>query len=1094
MSPLFTLLDSLPALPVPATLAGWLGWFALLGMVIWSAARWQHYQSVLNRRAWLVLAGLVVMVPLTSLFFGLRLPSGNALPLPNLPAEPRGPALMLLSALPWMLAGGMFGPLAGAVLGFLSGFLRYLWDTHSIFTPLEMSLLSILFSVAVRQRYRTLLFRGLRIPLVAVVFLSACFAFLFLLDASLIAPGSLAARLDYALTGLPGAWLALTGELLVAALFAQVAALAFPVQWGRHLPLRPSPAERSLAMRFLFGAGALVLFLLGGLLMGSWVIAGNVARSLLHDRLQDTAEITAGSVPFFLETGQGFAQQIAADPMLRANQAEDVQSALTRHMQSVSYFEQLMVLDKNASLLAAYPPGLPAAQQSLFPEESAAVGLAFRDVFSQTYTIPPLEFGSPARVSFVSAILDETGNPVRVLVARAGIDSNPIVQPVLDGLRAVAALEGTGMLIDENNRIIYHPSPDLIMTEYRGTISADTGFYDGTAPDGTRSLVYYQPVKGRTWSVVLTVPASRAQQIALNIAAPLSVMILILGALALLGLRIGLGVITISLHNLSNEALHISQGQLDRPLVVDSVDEVGQLRRAFEQMRISLQARLEELNRLLIVSQGVASSLDMQDAVQPVLEAVLSSGASAVRVVLAESDVLEGFPREYALGQFREAYAHLDAQIIELTRKQERVVLPHLSRSRLLTSEPGRSMPTSILAVPLRYESRYYGALWAAYDQMRNFSESDVRFIATLGGQAALAASNTLLFLTAEAGRQRLAAILASTPDPVLVTDAQNHLLLSNPAATDVLGMGLNIGQGKPVEQVLTHKALVEILSAASDEKLSAEVTLSDGKTYLATASPVEADGRLVGRVCILRDVTHFKELDMMKSEFVNTVSHDLRSPLTLMRGYATMLEMVGDLNDQQKTYVGKIVTGVENMARLVNNLLDLGRIEVGVGLRLETVPLTDIIERVAGSLQMNAAQKTIEFTVEKPDSLPMIEADPALLQQAIYNLGENAIKYTPPGGKVTLRFRLRGADMLYEVQDTGIGILPADQARLFEKFYRGSQREARQEKGSGLGLAIVKSIVEKHGGKVWLESQLGKGSTFYLQIPLQQPKTPERS
>ncbi|MEJ5225072.1 MAG: ATP-binding protein, partial [Anaerolineales bacterium] len=1002
-------------------------------------------------------------------------------------------ALMLLSALPWMLAGGMFGPLAGATLAFFAGVLRYLWDTHSIFTPLELTLLAILFSVAARQRYRTLLFKGLRHPLAAAAFLSAAFALLFLYGASLNAPGSLASRLDYALTGLPGAWLALTSELFIAALFAQVAALAFPAQWGRHLPLQPSPSERSLAMRFLFGVGALVLFLLGGLLMGSWVIAGNVARNLLQERMKDTAEITAGSVPFFLETGQGFAQQIAADPRLTDAAAANVQSALARHMQTVTYFEQLMVLDENASLLAAYPPDLPPAQQSLFPEESAALGLAFKNVLSQSYTIPPVEFGSPARVSFIAAIVDESGRPVRVLVARAGIDTNPIIQPVLDGLRAVAAMEGTGMLIDENNRILYHPSPDLVMTEYRGLVSPEPSFYDGTAPDGTRSLVYYQPVEGRAWSVVLTVPARRAQQTALNIAAPLSVMILILGALSLVGLRIGLGFITASLQNLSNEAVRISQGQLDRPLSVDSVDEIGQLRRAFEQMRISLQARLEELNRLLIVSQGVASSLDMQDAVQPVLEAVLPTGASAVRVVLAESDVLEGFPREYALGPFREAYAHLDAQILDLMRKQDRLALSHLSRSRILQAEPGRPMPTSILAVPLRYESRYYGALWAAYDQMRNFSESDVRFITTLGGQAALAASNTLLFLTAEAGRQRLAAILASTPDPVLVTDAQNHLLLSNPAATDVLGMGLNIGQGKPVEQVLTHKALVEILTTESDENLSAEVTLADGKTYLATASPVEADGRLVGRVCILRDVTHFKELDMMKSEFVNTVSHDLRSPLTLMRGYATMLEMVGDLNEQQKTYVSKIITGVENMARLVNNLLDLGRIEVGVGLRLETAPLADIIERVTTSLQMNAAQKTVEFTVEKPDTLPMIEADPALLQQAIYNLAENAIKYTPAGGKVTLRFKIRGAEMLYEVQDTGIGIAPADQPRLFEKFYRGSQREARQEKGSGLGLAIVKSIVEKHGGKVWLESQLGKGSTFYMQIPLQQPKTPDR-
>lgn len=1089
MTPLITLLDSLPALSTPATLAGWLGWFVFLAGTVWGVYRWRHYQAALNRHAWLALGALIVLTPLAVLFFGLRLPAGAALPLPNLPAEPRSPVVMLFSAIPWVLAGGMFGPAAGALFGLGAGTLRLFWDTHSIFTPLEMALLGLAFSVAARQRYRTVLFRALRMPLVAVLFLTAGYAFLYVLGATLIAPGSLASRLDYALASLPGVLLARASELVVAGLVAQAAVMAFPAQWGRYLPVQPSPSERSLSMRFLFGAGALVLFLLGGLLTGTWLVAGNVSRNLLDDRLRDTAELTAGGVPFFLEAGQGFAQQMAAEPGLLTLDSSPLGDALAQQARAVTYFEQLMVFDADQNPLAAYPPGLPLAQHSLFPEENAALTLALNGVPIQFYTIPPAEQGQPARVSFVAAILDNTGLPRRVLVARAGIASNPLIQPALDGLKSLAAQEGSGMLIDENGRILYHPSPALVMSEYLAPLAPEASLLDGTAPDGTRSLVYTQPVKGYAWWVVLTVPARRAQQISLDIVAPLAMVILMLGALSLVALRIGLQVITASLQNLSNEAVRISQGQLDRPLTVDSVDEIGQLRRAFEQMRTSLQARLEELNRLLIVSQGVASSLDMQDAVQPVLEAVLPTGASAVRVVLAESDILEGFPREYALGPFREAYAHLDAQIIELTRKQDRVALPHLSRSRILQPEPGRPLPTSILAVPLRYENRYYGALWAAYDHLRTFSDSDVRFITTLGGQAALAASNTMLFLTAEAGRQRLASILASTPDPVLVTDAQNHLLLSNPAAIDVLGMALNIGQGKPVEQVLSHKSLVNILSAESEENLSAEVTLSDGKTYLATASPVEADGRLVGRVCILRDVTHFKELDMMKSEFVNTVSHDLRSPLTLMRGYATMLEMVGDLNDQQKTYVGKIIIGVENMARLVNNLLDLGRIEVGVGLRLETVPLGDIVERVTASLQMNAAQKNIVFLVEKPDSLPMIEADPTLLQQAIYNLAENAIKYTPSGGRVTLRFKLRGVEMLYEVQDTGIGISPADQSRLFEKFYRGSQRETRQEKGSGLGLSIVKSIVERHGGKVWLESQVGKGSTFYMQIPLRQPK-----
>jgi len=365
-----------------------------------------------------------------------------------------------------------------------------------------------------------------------------------------------------------------------------------------------------------------------------------------------------------------------------------------------------------------------------------------------------------------------------------------------------------------------------------------------------------------------------------------------------------------------------------------------------------------------------------------------------------------------------------------------------------------------------------------------------VRFLATLAGQAALAASNNHLFQSAEVGRQRLAAILASTPDPVLVTDHLNRLLLANPAAWKTLGAAVGTGEGQSIERVISHKPLLDILQVSSSEKLSAEVVVANGEVYLATASPVLADGRLVGRVCILRDVTHFKELDTMKTEFVNTVSHDLRSPLTLMRGYATMLEMVGDLNEQQQGYVKKIISGVENMARLVNNLLDLGRIEVGVGLQLEIAPIFEIVERVTSTLQMQASQKNITLTVAMPsDMTVMIQADTALLQQAMYNLVENAIKYTPQDGRVMVRARVSDDLFHFEVQDSGIGISPIDQPRLFEKFYRGGQREAREQKGSGLGLAIVRSIVERHGGKVWLESILGQGSTFFIEVPLHQPE-----
>ena len=382
----------------------------------------------------------------------------------------------------------------------------------------------------------------------------------------------------------------------------------------------------------------------------------------------------------------------------------------------------------------------------------------------------------------------------------------------------------------------------------------------------------------------------------------------------------------------------------------------------------------------------------------------------------------------------------------------------------------------------------YCGTLWLAYDTPHQFHDDEIRFITTLASQAALASANSRLFARAEVGRQRLASILASTPDPVLVTDHRDRLILSNPAAWHVLGLGVEAGQGQPVEQVLSHTELVRLLRTYSEDRLSAEVTLPDSKVYLAMASGVMVDGHPVGRICILRDITHFKELDAMKSDFVSTVSHDLRSPLTLMRGYATMLEMVGDLNEQQTSYVRKIVTSVESMSRLVNTLLDLGRIEAGVDLQVEMVSVHDIVDRVVSSIQLQASQKQIVISTEiDAQAAPLVEADQALLQQALHNLIENAVKYTEPRGKVIIHVTPDQERIVFEVSDTGIGIAPVDLPRLFEKFYRGGQREAKKRQGTGLGLAIVKSIAERHKGEVRAESQLGKGSKFYFAIPVRQ-------
>ena len=1061
MSVLITLLTTDPSVYVPQSLVGrlitGLSWLLFLGLLVLLLRRWRGYNAPSTPKTRLLLVLLALAVPITSLFFGLRLPVQGSLPPPWLPVEPVGPALMFFAAVPWMLAGGLFGPLPAALLGAAAGIFQALWDTHNPFTPLVIALLAILFSVAVRQRYRTRFYAWLRQPALAALLLAVVYPLVYLFATLLFADGGLAARLDYASAGVGYASLALAGELLIGGLVAQAVALASPQVWRSPEALLPSPPEKSLQARYIYAIAPVVGLLAILLMAGGWVIAERGASVMMRSRMADAAQMASEGIPFFFQAGQNLIKHMAADPELLTLDSKQLAQKLDDKMFQVPFFTQLYVLDEQGDLIRGYPeekyPDTTSSLDERAGVSSALTGVAFQD-FS---TLP--DGGQPAAtVSFMAPVRDEAGEVRGVLIGRTNLAENPMTKPILSVLDSLAGGDGAGILLDDNGNIVYNTAKAPLLEPYTGKMTEDAEFFDDAAPQGTRQLVYFQPVTGKGWSVVLGVPARRVQELALSIAAPLMGMIIVLGLFSVLLLRFSLRSVTGSLETLATQARNISQGDLDMPLPATSEDEVGQLRQAFEQMRLSLKARLEEQNRLLLVSQGVASSLEIGEAVAPVLQAALAGGATSARVVLAPAAMPElsgptASPAAFSQGQATHLYADLDEQILGLTRQQERVALTNLGRTRVVAFKPGVPRPKALLAVALRHESQYYGALWIAYDQPHTFPEEEVRFIATLGGYAALASANARLFSSAELGRQRLSAILASTPDPVLVTDQQNCLLLANPAAWRALGVGIDWDEGQPIERVVAQEKLLNLLRSPGDEKRSDEVRLNDGKDYYATSSPILADGKRMGRVCVMRDITYFKQLDALKSEFVATVSHDLRSPLTLIRGYASMLEMVGELNDQQDSYVRKIIGGVDSMSRLVNNLLDLGRIEAGVGLQIEKISPKDVVERVVAALQAQAQQKRVNLLADIPQhTLPQVEADPALLVQALQNLVENSIKYTDQGGQVQIKVNLRQESIVFEVRDNGIGIAPVDQARLFERFYRGAQQGARQQRGSGSG------------------------------------------
>jgi signal transduction histidine kinase len=199
------------------------------------------------------------------------------------------------------------------------------------------------------------------------------------------------------------------------------------------------------------------------------------------------------------------------------------------------------------------------------------------------------------------------------------------------------------------------------------------------------------------------------------------------------------------------------------------------------------------------------------------------------------------------------------------------------------------------------------------------------------------------------------------------------------------------------------------------------------------------------------------------------------------------MLPMVGDMTDKQREYVDKILGGIEQMAQLVDDLLDLGRIEAGVDLERGRIEIRPLLKDIASEYWQHAHLAGIEIQVEVDEVLPVVMGDPSLMRQALTNLLGNGIKYAPNSGVMVLSGHQVNGEVVIAVKDNGPGITKEDQMRLFEKFYRVKERGTEKVKGSGLGLAIVKSIAERHGGRAWVQSRRGKGTTFYISLPIKE-------
>jgi two-component system phosphate regulon sensor histidine kinase PhoR len=342
-----------------------------------------------------------------------------------------------------------------------------------------------------------------------------------------------------------------------------------------------------------------------------------------------------------------------------------------------------------------------------------------------------------------------------------------------------------------------------------------------------------------------------------------------------------------------------------------------------------------------------------------------------------------------------------------------------------------------------------------------------------------------------EGERTKVAAILDSMVEGVIAIDQRGRILLMNHAARWIFDLGRVQVEGRPLPAIIRHKALLDLVGgpqAATDAAGRREIELGPPVDRIldahASAMALAPSGR--GTLLVLHDVTELRRLERVRTEFVANVSHELRTPLTSIRGYLeTLLDGALDEPANARRFLDIAHTHAERLSRLVDDLLQLSDIETGkLVLKPAPLVLSDVAADVIAFFETQATQKSLTLHNQVPLDL-RLQADWDRLTQILVNLVDNAVKYTPEQGQITLGAS-SGAKGFVNVcvADTGIGIPSTDLPRITERFYRVDKARSRELGGTGLGLAIVKHLVQAHGGELWLESELGKGTTVYFSLP----------
>lgn len=514
--------------------------------------------------------------------------------------------------------------------------------------------------------------------------------------------------------------------------------------------------------------------------------------------------------------------------------------------------------------------------------------------------------------------------------------------------------------------------------------------------------------------------------------------------------------------------------------------------------------QLQQREYLLEISRAITSQLDLDAVLRLIIQyAVEMLRGRAGLIALRQDDGSFRVRATYGLpAQLPHLFAPLFADIPRRLEGTDlaRWTVPDLEMKLALVSAALGLHLRQVVALPLAIRHSLMGMIYIFRTEGAAFSLNDRQVLASFADQAAIAVHNARLYEEVTREKRRLDAIIANSGDGIMILEPDRRIQVFNKALEAMTGVPAQEAIGRPCDEVIAlcdREQGVSICEAecplqfkSPGERLYVEgdITRADGSVVtvgIAYSPLFDDEGKLVNVIANVRDITHFREAEEMKSTFISIISHELKTPVSLIKGYASTLRREDAQWDEQtlRDSLAVIEEESDRLNQLIDNLLDASRLQAGAfKLEMGYVALDKLAAQTVEKFRTQTREHIL--SLDFPPDFPPVWGDTERLRQVLNNLISNAIKYSPQGGTIRVSGRADDDWVYVAVSDEGIGIPKEEQEHIFDRFYRVESSLSRRTQGAGLGLFLVKAVIEAHQGRVWVESAPGQGATFVFALP----------